>query len=727
MSTLEFNKLICGSIFRRGFNPFEENNTVTFSDRGIAVVYAPNGTGKTTLMKTLNGEEGSSFSLKYENAEYANNSSGLFYVISDQTDRNIIRGTTRDFFLGADIQREFALKDAIDDYRKTIIESIVALLKTNYSITSASGPLVKQITDPAIASFIEKVANSKNRAQSYSDEDLIQLFESITSADLPNYDSAKMEYLFSDIKEKNSIILRILHLTSSDISKNESIDQIEENSEAIRVLEKFHELHYCVVCDNDDIDPQVLLERKTDNRDQIIQGLGESVSKIINDIISNISFTDPFHIKEKLSTAIREGNFNYVQSLINHIQEYLRYFNISLSNDLFDIIHRTSIIEKYNEYLTLIQDRTDITDEDISYIKEIAENCMGKSISLDRDENKTLLIKLDDEDFLNKEKNELPLSTGEQNFLSLTFEMLRAKNSPCNIVIVDDPISSFDSIYKNKIIFALIHILNEKKRLVLTHNIDVLRLMEAQFPKSFNLYLFNNSNDGLNGFIMLSPKERDMVINIEKLLIGLRDNILDYVVDQELFLMSMIPFCRGYAMIQNDSDSKEALTSVMHGYKTESVDIASIYRSLFKISDEDNRLPPQLEISVESIMEQNVDTVDIVARDEYPLLNKTLKHTFTYLFLRLYVEKTLVEKYDLSLNGKETLGVIIDQALPRNVSATIKSLRVRLNSKKVLVNEFNHFEGNMSIFQPAIDISDEVLSKEKASILAIMEEIKSLS
>ena len=165
----------------------------------------------------------------------------------------------------------------------------------------------------------------------------------------------------------------------------------------------------------------------------------------------------------------------------------------------------------------------------------------------------------------------------------------------------------------------------------------------------------------------------------------------------------------------------------MHGYKTESVDIASIYRSLFKISDEDNRLPPQLEISVESIMEQNVDTVDIVARDEYPLLNKTLKHTFTYLFLRLYVEKTLVEKYDLSLNGKETLGVIIDQALPRNVSATIKSLRVRLNSKKVLVNEFNHFEGNMSIFQPAIDISDEVLSKEKASILAIMEEIKSLS
>lgn len=727
MATLEFQKLICGNIFKHGFNPFEKNNTISFSDRGIAVVYAPNGTGKTTLMKTLNGEKGSSFSLKYEHAEYENNSAGLFYVISDQTDRNIIQGTTRDFFLGEDIQREFALKDTIEGNRKVIIDNIISLLKTKYKITSGSSQLIEKITDLGISSFVRKVANSKNKAQSYSDEDLIHLFANIIKEESPEYDPAKMQFLFEDISGKNSIIIRILHLTATDISKNESINQIEENTEAIRVLQKFKDLHYCVVCDNDEIDPQSLLTRKSDNRDHIIKGLGESVANIIKDIIAAVSLTDPFQIKEYLSSAIREGDFNYVQLLTNSIQEYLRYFNIILSADFYDIIHSTSIIENQAEYMALISDRTDFTDEDISYIREIAENCMGKSISLDRDENKRLLIKLDDEDFLNKEKNELPLSTGEQNFLSLTFEMLRAKNSPCNIVIVDDPISSFDSIYKNKIIFALIHILNEKKRLVLTHNIDVLRLMEAQFPKSFNLYLFNNSNDGLNGFIMLSPKERDMVINIEKLLIGLRDNILDYVVDQELFLMSMIPFCRGYAMIQNDSDSKEALTNVMHGYKSESVDIASIYRSLFKISDDDNRLPRQLEISVESILEQNVDTVDIVARDEYPLLNKTLKHTFTYLFLRLYVEKTLVEKYDLSLNGKETLGLIIDKALPRNTSATIKSLRVRLNSKKVLVNEFNHFEGNMSIFQPAIDISDEVLSKEKASILAIMEEIKSLS
>ena len=37
-------------------------------------------------------------------------------------------------------------------------------------------------------------------------------------------------------------------------------------------------------------------------------------------------------------------------------------------------------------------------------------------------------------------------------------------------------------------------------------------------------------------------------------------------------------------------------------------------------------------------------------------------------------------------------------------------------SKKTLLNEFNHFEGNLSIFQPALDIADHILTKEKKAI-----------
>ena len=42
----------------------------------------------------------------------------------------------------------------------------------------------------------------------------------------------------------------------------------------------------------------------------------------------------------------------------------------------------------------------------------------------------------------------------------------------------------------------------------------------------------------------------------------------------------------------------------------------------------------------------------------------------------------------------------------------LRKNRVFFTSRKTLLNEFNHFEGNMNIFQPAIDISEEALKKE---------------
>ncbi|PQL07066.1 hypothetical protein CG436_13850 [Pantoea ananatis] len=43
--------------------------------------------------------------------------------------------------------------------------------------------------------------------------------------------------------------------------------------------------------------------------------------------------------------------------------------------------------------------------------------------------------------------------------------------------------------------------------------------------------------------------------------------------------------------------------------------------------------------------------------------------------------------------------------------------RVFFMSKKTLLNEFNHFEMDMNIFQPAIDITDKALNAEKTKIL----------
>lgn len=46
----------------------------------------------------------------------------------------------------------------------------------------------------------------------------------------------------------------------------------------------------------------------------------------------------------------------------------------------------------------------------------------------------------------------------------------------------------------------------------------------------------------------------------------------------------------------------------------------------------------------------------------------------------------------------------------------LRNNRVFFTSRKTLLNEFNHFEGNMNIFQPAIDITEAALQKEVIDI-----------
>lgn len=53
-----------------------------------------------------------------------------------------------------------------------------------------------------------------------------------------------------------------------------------------------------------------------------------------------------------------------------------------------------------------------------------------------------------------------------------------------------------------------------------------------------------------------------------------------------------------------------------------------------------------------------------------------------------------------------------------------RECRVFFTSRKTLLNEFNHFEGNMNIFQPAIDINLNKLQTEIVSIKEKLDEIE---
>lgn len=66
MAELIFHKIINSTIFTTDFSTFVSNNTIDFNEKGISVVYGPNGTGKTSLIHVLSGDEGTSYSVDYD-------------------------------------------------------------------------------------------------------------------------------------------------------------------------------------------------------------------------------------------------------------------------------------------------------------------------------------------------------------------------------------------------------------------------------------------------------------------------------------------------------------------------------------------------------------------------------------------------------------------------------------------------------------------------------------
>ena len=714
--SLSFKKVENGTIFQPDFSPFDKNNILEFASTGIAVIYGPNGTGKTSLAKVMSSKDGTALECEYDGTAY-NKGSEIFHVINDQNNRNIIAGTTKDFLLGSNIRREYELETLISETYSTMKKNLIAELKSRFGISSASSKAITLIDNSKLMALVKDLANAKSKGGKYAIGDYIAIISCLTKRQV-TIDSDKLNFLVADYGNTSSLLRKAEALTAPDFSKSTHAAEIEENSVAIDVLNHYKNKTQCVVCDADGINTEDLIEKKTKHRQAVIDSLTEQMRGFIEEILNLQTQNDPFLIKKRILNALDNGDYSQVVELQKEIADYKKAFSELIENLFLDADGTDKITALYKEYNELVSKKPEISEEDFVYIQEIISNSMSKKIAVTRDDSKNLKILLEEKEFLGVDRGELPLSTGEQNFLSLCFEFLKAKNSSQKIIVLDDPISSFDSIYKNKIVFAIVKMLEKKPRIILTHNIDLLRLLQAQYRDSFKLFLLNNTDGENNGFIPLSKAEQGMLINLQELLDTFRHKVYPDISNPEMYLISMIPFLRGYANIIDRQDDYNSLTSLMHGFRNEKVDVAKVYYSLFG-EDGKKVLPDTYKVNVDDILAKSVDGISIVNPQKYALLDKTLHHTFTYLFLRLLVEKTLVSKYKIDTEKYNQLGAIISQAFPSDDVTSIRN-RVKLTSKKTLINEFNHFEGNLSIFQPAIDITDHSLSKEKADILSFI-------
>ncbi len=709
---IEFNRIAKGAIFCEEFSNFTQNNFVTFGPNRICIIYGPNGTGKTSLAKVLDQDKGSEYTLSIDGKIFTEKESKFAHVISDQNDRNIIQGSTEDFILGDNIKREYELKRKIEAGFKSLFEEVlIPCLKKKFGISVKTSQFDTLFADKTLLEFISDLANIKSKGKNIDREKFLSHIESLNIQEIAPYEEIKFNFFVEDYKKKDSAIKIFLGQIFSLDAEERALLKLDENDEAVRILQKFSYLSECIICDHK-IDRDKVLMSKQAEKNATLESLSEKTKKIIEGIVGKLPYEDPFGIAESLRTSLRNNNIKSIDDIKKEIALYLEIFPSLVNNYFVESLKDICISGDFKEYSGLTKEKPQFENEDIIFIEKFLNDCLDRKITLARDEDNNLKLLLGDDEFLNCDRKKLSLSNGEQNFLSLAFELLKSQKVEKEIIVLDDPISSFDSIYKNKIAFAILKLLSEKKSIILTHNTELIKLLEHQQKSCFNLYYLNNTKGEENGFININKNEVEVLLYIHKFLELLRTGIKDEINDELIFLISVAPFLRGCCQVFNLPTQKNLLTKVMHGYETEKVDLTEIYNTVIGPGVIKNKHI----VSAEDITNLDIDNCIAISPDKYPLLHKTMNHTFAYLYLRLNVEKVLVSKYSIDTTKHDMLTNIITNSFRGADSEAIHN-RVFFLSRKTLLNEFNHFEIDMNIFQPAIDITNQALIKEKELIM----------
>lgn len=547
------------------FENLNENNIIEFSESGIAIVYGPNGTGKTTFLQILSQENNCQFEIEHEGLKYNDNSEdSIFHSIKDQNGRNIIEGEIQDFILGDNIRREYEIKKQIEDGFEALYNSqLIPALKKDFGIAKKKSNLHAKVENQKIVEYSSDLANNRSKGKIIGREEFLHFIQNLKLIKIDEYDEEKLNFLVQDSLLTVSIIEKVLNLENNHIKKNPGIRKIEESSVAIEILETFDYLDDCIVCDRD-INRLKLLEKKKRKQESIIEKIDETTRDLIENLINQIPEQDPFDFSRKLKDSIIHGNFKIITDLKKEIFVYYKIYNEEINNFFTGCLDDSILPDIYSEYSKLKKEKQIFTHEDALYIEKFVNESIDRPIELKRDENGNLRLLLGDQEFLHKDRQHLGLSNGEQNFISLAFELLKAQKVDKKIIILDDPISSFDSIYKNKISYAIIKFLSAKHQIILTHSMELVRLLEHQKNNCYNLYIMNNTSGEVNGFVKIEKNEQEFLLYLSKFLDYLRGTINGDILNKELFLISLIPFMRGYAQIIGNVEIKNQLTTVMH-------------------------------------------------------------------------------------------------------------------------------------------------------------------
>lgn len=342
------------------------------------------------------------------------------------------------------------------------------------------------------------------------------------------------EFTQSYIEEKESFIE---NYTKANMKNLSDILGLIEGIKDYLCLEQYNKLIACIKEDKneDEID---FIYKKFMLEIVYLKGKFEKIYEFDSYNIKNSEIGNLIERVKDLIINKKELVFFENENVLNVID--------NITNKINDIIDKiTELQAKTAKLNTFIKKSIDDSKEDINKFLETAGFNYKFDFNMSSEESsKTILLYKGDED-INVEDIEKHLSWGEKNAFALVLFMYYAISKKADLIILDDPISSFDSNKKYAIINRLFENRNDKKSfygktvIMLTHDfepiIDFIINNKPNSGQAIAKYIKNTNNIVTEQEI---TKDSD-IISIVKL-------SYMYALNPSINMISRINFLRKY-------------------------------------------------------------------------------------------------------------------------------------------------------------------------------------
>ena len=596
---------------------------------GNQIILGPNGIGKSTIYKTI-----LKFHPEYEHIDY------------EELKNDFIKNKNK-LIIGAQIAE---LEEKINNKSKLLNDLHI---KDNFKLLNITSQrnaknIMKELCDvftdneKGIETFNSEKLKIINSLRSQDSKFLVIHYSKLTELknienELINIKNDFMNCIYDKldkILDENDFVCPICGKTN-DISIKELINKKRQQLEALQneLLKEYQQQNY-------DLTPVEIVNNLT----QITSCI--SVNNIAkNDIISYFFCGG----NTENATIIKniKSKFIELKEEINTLeQKKEQYYNTLKENEM-------AIKETFENKFNVMSDNIIFNDE--------AKNI---EITLPRNVDK--------------------YSTGEINLMIFTFSIYQFIASNKEILVVDDPLSSYDISNQYRIMFDLVEATaSGKKVIILSHNIDCVNIANSQHRGTFK-YKYIEKINGILYLKNINLNENDSILNIRNLLnyVSCKDN-------KDKYFKLLIER-------EEDLDSPENLVfhyDQSYTYNYDGVNLTNDYFVSLIDNLNDNSIS-------NSSFEQNA-------------IDKILYMTG----IRIWIEKQfyLNSPNDNSLCGK-TFGKKLEYMFPRNDqkrwNGSENVTRKYLMSKKTMINQHNHYKSQILPFNYALNITLDELKKE---------------